>query len=69
MDRTSSRRPWWAWPLVFCVLVAAMVLLDAAWYVAVPVVFAVSVGFEWAWDRYAIRRSAQSNGTDGPGGH
>ncbi|WP_318574444.1 hypothetical protein [Streptomyces globisporus] len=46
-----------------------MVLLDAAWYVAVPVVFAVSVGFEWAWDRYANRRSAQSHGGNGPGGH
>ncbi|ALU93712.1 hypothetical protein WQO_10330 [Streptomyces globisporus C-1027] len=56
-------------PLVCCVLVAAVVLLDAARYVAVPVVFAVSGGFEWAWDRYANRRSAQPNGTDGPGGH
>ncbi|MGW3584661.1 hypothetical protein ACWDM8_25435 [Streptomyces rubiginosohelvolus] len=69
MDRTSSRRPWWVWPLVLCVLAAAVVLLDAAWYVAVPVVFAVSVGFEWTWDRYANRRSARSNGTDGPGRH
>ncbi|MFC8696741.1 hypothetical protein [Streptomyces parvus] len=69
MDRISSRRPWWVWPLVFCVLVAVLVLLDAPWYVAVPVVFAVSVGFEWAWDRYANWRAHQSLDTNGPGGH
>ncbi|MGW3301358.1 hypothetical protein [Streptomyces rubiginosohelvolus] len=68
MDRTASPTVVGV-PLVCCVLVAAVVLLDAAWYVAVPVVFALSGGFEWAWDRYANRRSAQPNGTDGPGGH
>ncbi|WP_093806569.1 hypothetical protein [Streptomyces sp. Ncost-T6T-1] len=68
MERTSSRRPWWVWPLVFCVLVAAMVLLDAAWYVAIPVVFVVSVGFEWAWDQYANWRATQSHGANDFGG-
>ncbi|PRH78267.1 hypothetical protein C6N75_15880 [Streptomyces solincola] len=67
MNNTPRSKPWWAWPLIYCGTVAVLVLTDVAWYLAMPMIFAVSIAFE-AWDRYTQKRCANADRADQPGG-